>query len=273
MDPRRRGCARTAAALAAGLALVLAACGGSSEVSSGGSGGKGSSTSRQVETTTPAASTTTTEVAEADAETVALVASSQFAVDDLGEGWTRFADGEGYGREDDEEPDECLSPEDGELAALPDGARASGAIFQYGEEPIYVRSNVAAFPDEEAARGWVAYTKTDEHRRCLRADIESANRPESGTFEVIDATTDEMRATVGSYGTEDVALFESMVDGEMQSQIYLTTYRVGRVVVWVHIDVGGTEAETLDRALADEAAARGITFDRAAAAQGIAAPR
>ena len=273
MEPLRRSRARTAAALVAGLTLALAACGGgSSDGASGGSEAGGTPTTTPAETTTTEATTTTTEVPEADADTVALVEASQFTAEDLGEGWKRFADGEDDERDDDAEADECLDPADGELAALPDGARATGAIFEYGDEPIYVRSNVAVLPDEETAEDLIAFLATDEYQECLRADVEESNRPESGDYAVADGTTDEMRATVGSQGTEDVALFEGSVDGELQSQIYLTTYRIGRAVVWVQLDVGGTEAATLDQALTGEAAARGTTFERAAGAQGIAAP-
>ena len=271
MHHLRRPHARPAAALVAGLILVLAACGGSSSGSD--AGGKETTTTKATSSTTEEpTTTTTTEPPKADAETVALVETTGFTEADLGEGWKEFAKGEDYEGDSGEEIDECLNPADGELKQLADGAKATGAIFQYADQPLYVRANVAAFPDEAAAKDWIAFITTDDYQECLRADVEEANRPEKGEWTVADGTTDEMRADVGSYGLEDVGLFEGSLDGAVQSQIYLSTYRVGRVVVWVQLDVGAADEAALDTAVQGEADARSTAFERAATAQGIPAP-
>ena len=256
------------AALAVVAALALAGCGGSSS----GSDGSAATTTTKASASTTEAPTTTTEAPKADAETVALVETAGFTVADLGEGWKEFAKGEDYDKDSTEDIDDCLNPEDGELQQLPDDASATGAIFQYADQPVFVRSNVAAFPDEAAAKAWISFITTDDYQECLRADVEVANKPETGDWKVTDGTTDEMRADVGSFGTEDVALFEGSVDGETTSQIYLSTYRIGRVVVWVQLDVGAADEAALDTAVQGEAAARGTAFERAASAQGIPAP-
>jgi hypothetical protein len=245
--------AATFAPPAAALVLLLAGC------SDGGSASDGAPapTAEEATTTTSTApeTTTTTEPPEADAGTKALAAGAVYRVEDLGEGWSEAVAAPDYATEG-LDVDDCFVPEGSELAQLPLGAVVGAPNFRSPTGQVFVASWAAAFADGDTAAAWAEQTQDPSYDECQRGLLEETSSNGGGAFEVRTSTTDAQRASLGTDDLVRVASFDLVNDGEVTSSVNTYTYRIDRVLLHVVVELGPTDAATLEAALADETAAR-----------------
>lgn len=130
------------------LALLAPGCGG----------GDDSSSSSE----SSSSSTTTTSRPAADAATTALAKDATVLAADYPAGWN--VQTEAKTREVSE--DQCEYEEGGPYAALGEGAAQTGPIMQMGESPAFVSSRGWVFPDEAAAKAFVARINSKEWETC-----------------------------------------------------------------------------------------------------------
>lgn len=255
-----------AAALVA-LSIALIGCG-----SGGGSDAATATTEAKPKpTTTETEATTTTELVRAEKNTATLATAGVYGTDDVPDGWTVGTEAIDYSK--GTKADECSNPVDGPFYQLPSGAIAGGPSFAVADGAIHLGSTAAVFNDEADAKEWTSFVQTDEFVECQRAAFEeSAN--DSGEVEYIIkvATTEEATAGLGTAGFERTTGYEYVVDGEVTAQVYVNSYRVGRAVLTVQLDVGPVALEELDAVVAAESELRGVVFERLARLQGVEEP-
>lgn len=195
-------------------------------------------------TTSDATTTTTTTRPRADAATAGLAAGATITLADLGEAWMLHAEGH------EGEPvaaDDCAAGTP--PADLPTGARWSGGQFKTREARWFVHSASAVFPDEATAVKWVEVRKSASYVECRRAEIERGQRTADPRSSVAVAATTS--PGLGANGFEGYVLYQLKADtggGAQDSNANFArhTYRVGRVVVALSLDIASATTDPPD---------------------------
>ncbi|CAL9502255.1 hypothetical protein SUDANB95_03437 [Actinosynnema sp. ALI-1.44] len=195
-------------------------------------------------TSEPTTTTTTTTRPRADAATADLASRATITLTDLGESWMLHAEGrEGEPVADDD----CAAGT--VLADLPTGARWSGGQFKTREARWFVYSASAVFPDEATAVKWVEVRKSATYVECRRAEIERGQRTADPRFSV--AVAETTGPGLGTNGFEAYVLYQLKADtdgGARDSNANFArhTYRVGRVVVSLSLDISSATTDPAD---------------------------
>jgi hypothetical protein len=184
---------------------------------------------------TSALGRSTPDAAKADAATVALATAATITQADLGAGWTVFSA---------PKPAEPVSGTDcaakSTFAELPLDARRLGAQLQMEGVRWYVFSAAAVFPDGAKAQSWVDTRKDAGYIDCRRIELEKEQKATDARFLV--ATEATTTAGLGTGGYEGYVRYQLKADigaGPQNSNASFDrhTYRVGRTVVTVSIDI------------------------------------
>lgn len=213
-------------------------------------------------TTSQSTSSTTTTASppRADASTTDLATKATITLADLGDAWTVHADG----RESDSVAvDDCAAGRP--AAALPAGARWTGSQFKTREARWFVYTASAVFPDEPTALEWVEVRKSAPYVECRRAEIEKGQQSADPRFSVAVAQT--TTEGLGSNGFEAYVLYHLKADvdtGPRNSNATFAhhTYRVGRTVVALSIDIASDNTDPADHVTTDVTRALTAVYQR-----------
>lgn len=237
------------------LVLALAACGGGSSAASD----ERTPTSEATTSTTAKPTTTTTEVPKADEATKAEAASRVFAEDDFPDGWTVQAEALPYDRKGIK-ADDCIAPPGGPISKLPLGAAAAGPTMRAPDVDAFVGSWAATFADEGQAEAYVDQIAAPEIAVCTAEMLEQGGKDRKD-FTAVVTSADPEEAGVGQDRRVAANSYELREAGDPVSVLYIDSYRIGRTVATVTIELGGMSQEQADAVTAAEAQLRAEAFD------------
>lgn len=190
-------------------------------------------------------SPTTSTPPTADPATTALAQAAVLTQADLGGPWTVFRP---------ESAAEALVEGDcgygTGYAKLPLSARHVGPQLQRGEAKWYVSSTSAVFPDEAGAQEWVQTRKSSDYIECRRAALEKEQR-DAGDQRLSVKTAETTGPGLGQNGYEGYVRYQLHADTGGGAQpangsFSRHTYRVGRTVISVSVDVVSNENDPPD---------------------------
>ncbi|MEU7527174.1 hypothetical protein AB0A74_15680 [Saccharothrix sp. NPDC042600] len=213
-------------------ALALAGCGGGEE-----------STAPSVTGDPPRP--TTSAAPTADPATTALAQAAVLTPNDLGGPWAVFRP---------ETAAEALTEGDcgydTQYAKLPLSARHVGPQLQRGDAKWYVSSTSAVFPDESGAKEWVETRKSGAYVECRRAALEKEQK-DAGDQRLSMKTAETSGPGLGENGYEGYVRYQLHADtGDgpqpANGSFSRHTYRVGRTVISVSVDVVSSENDPPD---------------------------
>ena len=216
-----------AVSVLAAAALVVAGCGGSSNTSKAPASTSKTSTSAN-------GSTTSTTIAASAADT-RLARRASLTVADLGPQWVQYKAAQGA------RPvgGGCGSRPGGPLSKVGFGAFYLGPQAKFKGNTSYAYSSTLAFPDEAAAKAYVAIRSSKTYIACFARGADAAERRAHAADRVIAGPLEDSR--VGSNEYEDFQRYEAQSRGANGK--YVTgavydhfLYRHGRVVVDIELD-------------------------------------
>lgn len=175
----------------------------------------------------------------ADAHVVALAKNANITQADMGGAWVVHAPAR-----DAEPVAGCTAHTP--LADLPAGTRQLGAQLKVPNTKWFVYTSSVIFPDEMAAARWGLVRGSTEYVECRRGELEKEQKAaDDRLFVQTDMTTGD---GVGTNGYESFVRYQLKFDAGAGAQnargtFDRHTYRLGRIVVVVNIDMAPSETD------------------------------
>lgn len=238
------------------LVVGLAACG------SGGSDASApeAATSEARATSTTKATTTTTEVPKADEATRAEAASHVLAEEDFPEGWTVVSEALPYDTKGIK-GDDCINPKGGPVSEVPLGSAAGGPTMRAPGADGFVSSWAVTFEDEAQAARFTQQLTSPDHATCTAKVLQTGGAKDREDFAVKVVPGDPGARGIGQDHRIAADAYALTEGGEPVSNVYIDSFRIGRTVATVTIELGPMTQEQADAVTAAEAQVRTKVFD------------